>query len=98
MNDFSQIEKTIIAIIAKELDVSFKTHIPQAIEKGVIKALLAFGADAYNPNELQKDFIFLRNQRTQNTEINYHLKKSILTLTLGGLAILLWEGFKFYLN
>ena len=94
MNDFTQIEKTIIAIISKELDISFKTHLPQAIEKGVIKALLAFGADAYNPNELQKDFIFLRTQRTQNTEINHHFKKSVLTVALGAGAIAIWEGLK----
>jgi len=87
-------EQRIRTIIKEEPQAVIERNLEHAIEKGVYKALAAFGADVYNPAEMQKDFLFMRERRKAHDETESNVKRTLTTVLISGLAVAFWEGIK----
>ena len=83
---------------SSELDSSFEARMTKAIEKGVINALKAFGADMDNQQEVQKDFHFLRKLRRRSEDSSYNILKAIISISIAATAVVIWEGAKIFLR
>ncbi len=87
-------EKRIRAILQEEVSKGLESHLEKAIEKGVIRALKAFGADVENQQEVQKDFHYLRTLRKRGEESRKNVNKALISIVIGGGAVAVWEGVK----
>ena len=77
-----------------ELTDDFENKLTKAIEKGIINALKAFGADMDNQQEVQKDFHFLRYLRKRSETSSHLIMKPIISISIASGAVALWEGVK----
>lgn len=91
-------EQRIRQVIKEETQSVIERNLEQAIEKGVYKALAAFGADVYNPAEMQKDFLFIRERRRALEETGSNIKRTFTTVMISGLAVAFWEGLKLMIH
>lgn len=91
-------EERIRVIIKEETQSVIERNLEHAIEKGVYKALAAFGADVYNPAEMQKDFLFMRERRKAHDETESTVKRTLTTVLISGMAVAFWEGIKILLK
>lgn len=91
-------EQRIRQVVKEETQAVIERNLEQAIEKGVYKALAAFGADVYNPVEMQKDFLFMRERRRAQEETGTNVKRTLITVLISGLAVAFWEGIKIYIK
>lgn len=91
-------EQRIRQVIKEETQAVIERNLEHAIEKGVYKALAAFGADVYNPVEMQKDFLFIRERRKAQDETESNVKRTLTTVLISGLAVAFWEGMKMLLK
>src|SRR4051812_37051558 len=91
-------EKRLCEVIRNEVALALEVHLEKAIEKGVINALKAFGADADNQHEVQKDFHYLRTSRKQSETSGQMFIKAIISVTIAASAVVLWEGIKILLH
>ena len=91
-------EKRIRAIFQEEVSKGLECHLEKAIEKGVINALKAFGADVENQQEVQKDFHYLRLLRKRAEESRKNINKALVSIVIGGGAVVAWEGVKILLK
>lgn len=87
-------EQRIRQVIKEETQAVIERNLEQAIEKGVYKALAAFGADVYNPAEMQKDFLYMRERRKAQEETGNSVKRTLITVAISGGAVVFWEGVK----
>jgi hypothetical protein len=61
----------------------------------LVRAVLTeMGIDVSDPNEMQADFVFLRNQRKVSEKIGAAGKVAILGIVLSGIASLIWLGLR----
>lgn len=72
----------------------FEHKLTKAIERGIINALKAFGADMDNQQEVQKDFHFLRYIRKRSETTSHIILKVIISIIIGTSAVAIWEGIK----
>jgi hypothetical protein len=61
----------------------------------LVRAVLTeMGIDVADPNEMQADFVFLRNQRKVSEKIGAAGRVAILGIVLSGIASLIWLGLR----
>jgi hypothetical protein len=61
----------------------------------LVRAVLTeMGLDVSDPNEMQADFVFLRNQRKVSEKIGAAGRVAILGIVLSGIASLIWLGLR----
>lgn len=61
----------------------------------LVRAVLTeMGIDVTDPNEMQADFVFLRNQRKVSEKIGAAGRVAILGIVLSGIASLIWLGLR----
>ena len=65
-----------------------------AAEHAVQEVFLRYGIDAGNPIEVQKDFAYLRQQRSAAEAVGPVVKRTLIGLAVTGLLALLVIGFQ----
>ena len=70
----------------------------EAAEHAVQEVFLRYGIDAGNPLETQKDFAYLRQQRSAAEAVGPVIKRTVIGLAVTGLLALLVIGFQNWLG
>lgn len=73
-------------------------EVEQAVEQGVVNALIRLGLDASKPIDLQRDFQFLRDLRKSTESVKGKALVTIVGILIAGGLAALWLGLKALIN
>ena len=86
MSDTSGVEPRTAHLSSEELE--------QAVEQGVVNALIRLGLDASKPMDLQRDFQFLRDLRKSTESVKGKAIVTIVGILVAGGVAVVWLGIK----